>query len=45
MIPGLVAIRQGALEEIEGHHRHRIRQGSVRGLFAEPGTMSAALDA
>ena len=43
MIPGLAALRQGALEEIEGHHRHRIRQGSVRGLFAEPGPCTQLL--
>ena len=45
MIPGLAAMRHGALEEIEGRHRQRIRQGSVRGLFIEPRAVSAALDA
>ena len=43
MIPGLAALRQGALEEIEGHHRHRIRQGSARELLAEPGPCTQLL--
>src|SRR3954454_5678627 len=35
--------RQDDLEEIEGYHRHRIRWGSVRGLFAEPGPYTQLL--
>src|SRR4051794_25282319 len=35
--------RQDDLEEIEGYHRHRIRWGSVRGLFAEPGPCTQLL--
>src|SRR4051794_26567983 len=43
MIPGLVTMRQGTLEDTEGHHRQRIRQGSLRRLFAKPGSCTQLL--